>query len=57
MKLAPKRRGRPPVDGHERSVPMQVSLSPKRLEELRGEARAQRMTLTDWVRRLLARRD
>jgi len=53
----PKRRvGRPPVDGHERSVPVQVSLSSKRLEELRVEARAQRLTLSDWLRRLLARR-
>jgi hypothetical protein len=54
----PKRRvGRPYVDGQEPSVPVQVSLSSKRLEELRVEARTQRMTLSDWLRRLLARRD
>ena len=54
----PKRRvGRPYVDGEEPTVQIHVSLSPKRLEELRIEAHTQRLTLSDWLRRLLARRD
>jgi hypothetical protein len=54
----PKRRvGRPYVDGEEPTVQIHVSLSPKRLDELRLEAQTQRVTLSDWLRRLLARRD
>jgi len=54
----PKRRvGRPYVDGEEPAVQVQLSLSAKRLEELRIEAQTQRVTLSDWLRRLLARRD
>ncbi len=53
----PKRRGRPPVDGTERSVPVTLSLGRKRLAELRMEAHTRRLTLSDWMRRLLARRD
>lgn len=56
MENKPRRVGRPPVDGAERSVPVQVSLSSKRFAELQAEARERRMTVTDWMRRLLARR-
>ena len=52
----PKRRvGRPSIDGQGPSEAVHLSLSSKRLEELRIEAKTRRLTLSDWMRRLLAR--
>lgn len=52
----PKRRvGRPPIDPQDESVKLSVALPAKRYDELCAEARRDRLTLPDLLRRLLAR--
>lgn len=50
----PKRpRGRPPIDPTDPSVPLTVRFPGKQLEDAAERARAERLTLPEWIRRAL----
>jgi hypothetical protein len=51
----PTRRGRPPLDRTEPSVPLTVSLSSKQLADVSAHAKQDRMTVQDWIRKTLRR--
>jgi hypothetical protein len=45
--------GRPPLDAHDPSVPLQVSLPSKQLAAISEHAKHERMKVQDWIRRVL----
>jgi hypothetical protein len=55
MSDEPTRRspGRPSLDGTDRSVPLNVSLSAKQLADVTDHAKHDRMTVQDWIRKVL----
>jgi len=53
----PKRRGRPPINPSEHSVPVQVKMGERLYAAVSARARAQRITIPELVRRDLARVD
>ncbi len=50
MKCQP---GRPPLDPHDRSVPVTVSFPSKQLAAASEHAKQDRMTLHDWIRHVV----
>lgn len=49
----PRRPGRPPLDENDHSVPLQLSLPSKRLAAVSEHAKRDRLTVHDWIRRVL----
>ncbi len=50
---APKRRGRPPLDANNDSIPVNVSLTSKQFAAASESARRERITVQDLIRRVL----
>jgi hypothetical protein len=48
--------GRPPLDAHDPSVPLTVSLPSKQLAAVAEQAKHDQMTVHDWIRRVLRER-
>jgi predicted HicB family RNase H-like nuclease len=48
-----RQRGRPPVDADDPSVPVTLSLPSKELAAYAQSAQRQRLSLQDWIRRVL----
>jgi hypothetical protein len=46
-------RGRPPIDPADRSVPYSVKLPAKQFDDATTRARDERITLAEWIRRML----
>jgi hypothetical protein len=51
--MAPRRTGRPPLDPNYPTIQLSLSLPSKRYDELYAQARAERMSMSEFVRRLL----
>ena len=45
--------GRPPLDPHDPSVPVTVSLPSKQLKAAQQQADQERVSVQDWIRRVL----
>jgi hypothetical protein len=43
--------GRPPLDAHDRSIELSVSMPSKQLATVSDRAKQDRMTVQDWIRR------
>ena len=48
-----KRPGRPPLDEHDPSVPLTVSLPSKQLRAVKEQADQERVKVHDWIRRVI----
>ena len=48
-----KRPGRPPLDEHDPSVPLTVSLPSKQLQAAKQQAEQERVTVHEWIRRVV----
>jgi hypothetical protein len=46
-------RGRPPIDPADRSVQYSIKIPAKQFEDATTRARDERLTLADWIRRML----
>jgi hypothetical protein len=53
MMTKPRPPGRPPLDDNDPSVPLSVSLPSKQLAAAEAHAKQERLTVQDWIRRVL----